>query len=74
MDQVFRRWFKMSWMWQRREDGSETMLEWEGTELGRWQDHPLVTTGVQPEDDHRIEWTVWQSPRMKIRWLKQWIA
>ena len=60
MDQVFRRWFKMSWMWQRREDGSETMLEWEGTELGRWQDHPLVTTGVQPEDDHRIEWTVWQ--------------
>ena len=67
MDQVFRRWFKTSWTWQRREDGAETLLGMEGVEVGRWHDHPLVTTDVQPEDDHRMEWTAWQHGEVALR-------
>ena len=67
MDQVFRRWFKTSWTWQRQEDGTKTLLECEGAEVGRWHDHPLVTTDVQPEDDHCMEWTAWQHGEVALR-------
>ena len=67
MDQVFRRWFKTSWTWQRQEDGTKTLLECEGAEVGRWHDHPLVTTDVQPEDDHCLEWTAWQHGEVALR-------
>ena len=67
MDQVFGRWFKTSWTWQRREEGAATALEWGGVELGRWHDHPLVRTAVQPEDDHQMEWTAWQHGEVDLR-------
>ena len=67
MDQVFCRWFKTSWAWDRREDGDETVLELEGVELGRWLDHPLVTSEVRPQDDHQVEWTAWQHGEVTLR-------
>ena len=60
MDQVFCRWFKTSWTWEGREEGAETLLELEGVTLGRWLDHPLVTTEVRPQDDLLVEWTAWE--------------
>ena len=60
MDQVFCRWFKTSWTWEGRKEGAETLLELEGVTLGRWLDHPLVTTEVRPQDDLLVEWTAWQ--------------
>ena len=60
MNQVFCHWFKVAWTWERREGGDESLLTFQGVELGRWHNHPLVTTEVQPQDDLDIEWTAWQ--------------
>ena len=67
MDQVFCRWFKTSWTWEGREEGTETASGTGRRRIGTVARPSFGHHRVRPQDDLLVEWTAWQHGEVDLR-------